>query len=289
MKQFLKKRGDLIFAVTILMTFLLALILLTSLQDTTGRKKSTAAEPQRIAEPTPTDTIHIVFIDDLPVAVPSDVTTPTATPTMTPRATYTPTSTEAPTATPTTAATATPTRKPTNTPTPTKKATVTPKKDYSSAPAGTYSVQRGGHAWKPYARYTAITAKASRQYKLQQIAKTDENGLRYVIDSEGVKRYCVALGAAWAGGSPSDIGRCFDVKMENGATLRCVLGDVKKPEHSEKGEGRFGSKGELLEFQADQKKLPESVKNSGDVSKLGGAFEGEAVEITIYNSNVLGG
>ena len=146
----------------------------------------------------------------------------------------------------------------------------------------------GDHSWKPYARYQAITAKNSPQYKLQRIAKTDENGLRYVKDKNGTKRICVALPVYWAGGSTSDIGRCFDVKMENGAVLHCVLGDVKKIEHSQNGEGKFGGHGELMEFQVEQSKLPEIVRKSGDISRLGGAYEGEAVEITVLDYFIEG-
>ena len=71
--------------------------------------------------------------------------------------------------------------------------------------------------------------------------------------------------------------------MKNGATLHCVLGDLKKPEHSQNGEGKFGSRGELLEFQVDMNKLPDRVRKCGDVSKLGAAYEGEAVSITVLD------
>lgn len=289
MKAFVKRHQDALFAVVLLLLFLLGLFLLVSMQDTKGRKKAPEA-PTATPEPTPTEAIKIIFVDDLPQAVLAD---PTDTPAPTENAYFPETCTIAPTQTPLPTPTATQkptsTPKPTNTPAPTKKPTAAPKPTYSEGKAGTYKVEEGAHDWKPYARYTAITNKSSRQYQLQQIAKTDENGLRYVTDADGVKRYCVALGVAWAGGKPSDIGRCFDVKMKNGAVLHCVLGDVKKIEHSEGSAGRFGSNGELLEFQVDLQKLPENVKKSGDVSKLGGAFEGNAATITVYNKNVLGG
>lgn len=230
------------------------------------------------ASATPTESIEIVMVDEIPVAKQ--------------RASFSETCTKAPIEAPTPEPTVTSTPKPTATPKPTKKPTPkpTPKPTaaaYKSGSAGTQKVERGGHAWKPYARYQAITAKSSMQYKLQQKAKTDSNGLRYVT-VDGVKRYCVALGVAWAGGTANDIGRLFDVKMENGKILHCVLGDIKKVEHSQNGTGRFGSKGELLEFQVDQAKLPEKVRNSGDISKLGGAFAGEAVSITVFDQWVPG-
>lgn len=225
--------------------------------------------------------------------------TPTATdtPTPAPTATETPTPTKGPKTSATPTFTATPSPEPTNTPTPKPTKTPTPKPTKTPTPAGekkttaaagTKKVERGGHDWKPYARHTAITAKSSPQYALQKKAKTDDNGLRYVYDPEGVKRYCVALPVYWAGGTLEDIGRCFDVVMENGAILHCCLGDLKKREHSQNGAGKFGAHGELLEFQVDQSKLPDIVRKCGDISRLGGAFEGEAVEIRVFDLFIEG-
>ena len=230
-----------------------------------------------------TDGVRILLVDGLPTATAAAADL-TETPTPKPTATKAPTPTATPA--PTKAPKPTSTPKPTKTPTP--KPTKAPSATYTQGKAGTQNVERGGHAWKPYARYTAITNTKSPQYRLQQKAKTDENGLRYVRDAEGVKRYCVALGVAWAGGTADDIGRCFDVTMANGAVLHCCLGDIKKVEHSQNGAGRFGSRGELLEFQVDQNKLPAAVRACGDISRLGGSFEGEAVSITTFGTFIPG-
>ena len=208
--------------------------------------------------------------------------TNTPTPTKGPKTSATPTFTATPSPEPTN----TPTPKPTSTPKPTK--TPTPKPTKKAGTVGSKKVPPGGHAWKPYARYTEITAKSSPQYALQKIAKTDENGLRYVVDQYGTKRLCVALPVYWAGCTLDDIGRCFDVKMANGATLHCVLGDLKQIEHSQNGEGKFGSRGELLEFQVEFSKLPKFMQNSSDISYFGGAFEGEAVEIKVLDYFIAG-
>jgi hypothetical protein len=241
------------------------------------------------AAPEVTETIacgSIVPIEESPAAAERAVfeqtCTNTPTPTKGPKTSATPTFTATPSPEPTN----TPTPKPTSTPKPTK--TPTPKPTKKAGTVGSKKVPQGGHDWKPYARHTAITAKSSPQYALQKIAKTDENGLRYVVDQYGVKRLCVALPVYWAGGTLEDIGRCFDVKMANGATLHCVLGDLKKIEHSQNGEGKFGSNGELLEFQVEQSKLPDIVRKCGDISRLGGAYEGEAVEITVCDYFIPG-
>ena len=283
MKKLLQKYEFVIFGAALFLLFLLAMLILIREQEA-GRKAAPTVTPTiaPTITPTPTDGIDIVFVDGLPTAILR--TSATQAPTATEKPTPTPT--ETPSYVPTATGTPIPTKKPTNTPKPTKAPSVTPK-TVQKGKAGTYTVERGGHDWKPYARYQAITAKNSQQYKLQKIAKTDKNGLRYVTDADGVKRFCVALGIAWAGGQPEDIGRCLDVVMANGSTLHCVLGDVKKLKHSQDGAGRFGSNGELLEFQVDMEKLPAAVRNSGDVSKLGGAFSGEAVKIIVYDKNVL--
>lgn len=236
--------------------------------------------------PTVTETIacgSIIPIEESPAAAERAALTEAATNTPTPK----PTATKAPTPTPKPTSTATPA--PTSTPKPTKTPTPKPTKaPVKTGTVGTKKVPTGGHDWKPYARHTEITAKSSPQYKLQKIAKTDSNGLRYVTDKNGIKRYCVALPVYWAGGSPSDIGRCFDVKMANGEVLHCVLGDVKQIKHSQNGEGKFGSRGELLEFQVEFSKLPKFMQNSSDISYFGGAFEGEAVEITVFDYFIEG-
>ena len=215
----------------------------------------TSISEECTTSPTPTDAITIAYVEYIPTAV---LTSPTAE--VTPE----------PTATPTQA--------------PTPKAA-----GYTRGKPGTYLAETNGkHAFKPWTSWRCYNIKASAQYRLQQIAKTDENGLRTVTDSEGVERYCIALGTSWAGGTEHDIGRCVDVKMENGEVLHCVLADVKKVEHSQNYEGRYGGNGELLEFIVDQTTLNAAVKRSGNVGSLGGAFEGEGSAVIVYDAFIGG-
>ena len=219
----------------------------------------------------------------------SPTSTPTLTPTPEPTPTETPTPTFVPTNTPTPKPTKTPTPKPTKTPKPAQRPTPTQKVTQTGYPCEKM-VPRGGHSWKPWAHHTAVNLKTSPQYRMQKsYAKTDpSNGLRYCIDPYGEKRYCVALNDYWCGGDSSDIGRCFDVVMANGATIKCCLGDTKRTEKSQNGEGKFGSKGELLEFQAEEKVLKKYLGEAGDISNLGGAFVGEAVKIIAYDYFIEG-
>ncbi len=182
------------------------------------------------------------------------------------------TSTPTPTATPRPTSTPKPTQAPTSTPEPTTTPEPTPKQ------AGK------GHTFKPYTRYTAYNLKSSQQYKLQQIAKTAENGIRVVTDPLGNDRYCVALGTAWAGGQPKHIGRCLDVYMENGAVLRCVLADVKRQEDTVDGANLYGkTNNDVLEFIVDGAKIPKEVTRTGNVSNAGPEFVGGVAKIVVFD------
>ena len=207
--------------------------------------------------PTPTDTITIAYVEDIPTAV---LTSPTAE--VTPE----------PTATPTQA--------------PTPKAA-----GYTMGKPGTYLAETNGkHGFKPLTSYTAYTRKSSQQYRLQQIAVNGINGIRVVTDSNGVNRYCIALGTSWAGGSTSDIGRLVDVRMANGWMLKCVLADVKRVEDTVNCEGYYGrTNNDCLEFIVSQKQLNAFCgKTVYDCSDIGTEFRGDVAEITVYDEWIDG-
>lgn len=217
----------------------------------------------KVEEPTPKraedpddKTGRIYWADpDAPEVTAAITNTPT--PTATPRPTSTPEPTQAPTSTP----------EPTTTPEPTPK-------------------QAGkGHTFKPYTRYTAYNLKSSQQYKLQKAAWTEtRTGIRIVTDPNGVDRYCVALGTAWAGGQPKHIGRCLDVYMENGAVLHCVLADVKRQEDTVDGANLYGkTNNDVLEFIVDGQKISQAVKTTGNVSNAGPEFVGGVERIEVFD------
>lgn len=218
--------------------------------------------PAAVEDP---DEIKIIFDAD---GIPTATTAPTATSTPTTAADPTPTETPAPTATSTPAA---------------------PKVTLSRGIPGTYKTPADGtHTWKPWAWYTAITATESPQWRLQQLATTDENGLRVVTDPAGVARYCIAMEPAWAGGTSKDIGRCVDLVMQSGEILHCVLADTKKVENSKDRAGVYGKHGELAEFLVDGTKLNPAAKRSGTVSSIGGAFAEEATEVRVLDMFIAG-
>ena len=191
--------------------------------------------------------------------------------------------TNTPTPGPTKAPTVTPTEAPTETPTPEPTATQAPTP--TTASSRTQPVEKKNHNFKPYTRYTAYDLKSSQQYKLQKVAWTEKRtGIRIVTDPNGVDRYCVALGTAWAGGQPKHIGRCLDVYMENGAVLHCVLADVKRQEDTVDNANRYGRiNNDILEFIVDGKQISEAVKTTGNVSNAGPEFVGGVKQIEVFD------
>lgn len=198
------------------------------------------------------------------------------------------TPTETPTASPTKVPTASPTRtqEPSNAPSTTNSPlpTITSLfEDFTTSygtPGRRKAEVNGTHGWKPLAWYTAVNDRTMPQWRLQQIAKTDERGLRIVKDPNGEWRYCVALPVYWAGGSSDDIGRCVDIIMANGATLKCVLGDTKRVWKSVNGEGKYGvGHNELIEVQCDLSKMNPIVPQMGDASYIGPEWEGDVAEV----------
>lgn len=216
---------------------------------------------------------------------------PIVTPTFTPTPTLTDIPTQELTSTPTPTLEPTPTDIPTLTPT--AAVTLAPSKapetyGYNPGKPGVYECEYNGkHVFKPYTDTKAYTAKASQQYKLQQICTTNAYGIRVVTDPYGVERMCVALGTAWAGGTPADIGRCVDIYMVNGQVLYCVLGDVKRV--SDSFNCRYGrGNNDLIEFIVETSKLPEQARICGNCSHCGDDFVGEAMYMQVHDYFIEG-
>ena len=73
--------------------------------------------------------------------------------------------------------------------------------------------------------YKCITSTSSPQYKLQKNkAYTGKYGIRQV---DG--RYCVAIGSHFT----SKIGILFDLILENGIVIPCILSDQKADEDTD--------------------------------------------------------
>ena len=112
--------------------------------------------------------------------------------------------------------------------------------------------------FKSYMGYKAITNKSSRQYQLQQIAYTDENGLRKIND-----RYCVAIGSHWN----VDMGENFDLVLENGTVIPCVKADAKADRDTDSS-NIYTANGCCSEFIVDTANLNSVARSSGNVSNI---------------------
>lgn len=148
------------------------------------------------------------------------------------------------------------------------------KKEYQSYMLPFYA---GYSGTKTYEKYCAITSRVSLQWELQQAASTDENGLRVVND-----RYCVAIGSYFA----TEIGQYFDLVLENGTVIPCIMGDAKSDKHTDPEYHIFTVKSKCCsEFIVDAGILSEKLGSYGDVSKLFSDWDSPVVEVRVYQKN----
>ena len=120
----------------------------------------------------------------------------------------------------------------------------------------------GASSFKCYMDYGTITNKSSSQYKLQQMATTDENGLRKIGDY-----YCVAMGTYYG-----EVGDTFYIETDEGACWKVILADIKSDKHTNSTHQYTRANGCMMEFIVDTSELPSSIRNSGTVNALG--FQG---------------
>lgn len=126
--------------------------------------------------------------------------------------------------------------------------------------------------FKSWMDYRAITCKTSRQWTIQELATTDENGFRRVENF-----YICAMGTQYG-----QVGDCFSVSLDSGVTIHVIKGDEKQDIHTIGGEGYQGVDGSVLEFIVDSTVIPDSVKKSGDCSILG--LDGTVKSVSHINS-----
>ena len=122
--------------------------------------------------------------------------------------------------------------------------------------------------FKTYMDYRKITNKSSKQWALQQLAQTDENGFRIFNG-----RYLVAVGTYYA----KEVGKEMRITLEDGKEVRVIIGDIKQDIHTDKNNQYVPANGNIVEFIVDVDKLDPLTKKLGDVSNSG--FEGEIAMI----------
>lgn len=146
------------------------------------------------------------------------------------------------------------------------------KKPAADADRRTYILKNvpPGNEVKKYERYTLLTSW--KQADLQKLAHTDENGMRKVGN-----RYCVALGSYYT----TEIGTEFDLIMQDGDVIPCILGDAKSDLHTDALHQRGQNGGCVAEFIVDDKKMPAAARTGGSVHFIP-EFAGEISKIRIY-------
>lgn len=131
--------------------------------------------------------------------------------------------------------------------------------------------------FKSYMDAKFITSDGSVQYQLKYSYTLDNTGI-YMVDG----RYACALGSYYT----TDIGTKFDIIMNSGEIIPCILADCKADEHTDNLGQYTISNDSIVEFVVDTSTLIPNISNrwgnTGDVSSLGGIFDGEISYIRIY-------
>ena len=127
--------------------------------------------------------------------------------------------------------------------------------------------------FKSFMSYRTITDTSSKQYALQQKAYTGNYGIRMVGD-----RYCVALGSYYT----TKIGTKFDLIMENGSVIKCILADVKADIHTDSTNRITVANGCISEFVVDMSALNRNALRDGTISSCDKQFKGRIKKIKIY-------
>jgi hypothetical protein len=126
---------------------------------------------------------------------------------------------------------------------------------------------------KTWMGYKTITDKNSNQYMLQQKAYNDEFGFRKIGN-----RYLVAIGTAFN----AQVGQYFDVELNNGTVIECIVGDIKADKDTDKT-NMFTSQGCCLEFIVNSKILEPMVKQMGDCSFLHEEWKSPCIKYIVYD------
>lgn len=141
-----------------------------------------------------------------------------------------------------------------------------------------YSVPEysGYKSWMPY---TAITSISSPQYFLQnEYAYTGTYGIRQING-----RYCVAVGSHFT----DDIGQYFDLILENGTVVPCILADQKANEDTDEDNIFTSWNGCATEFIVDTENLNYAAKRDGDISSCCDDWDSPVAQIKVYEKNIF--
>lgn len=129
-----------------------------------------------------------------------------------------------------------------------------------------------GNTTKTVLPYRAF-GKNTNQAKLQALCQTNEVGLR-VYDG----RFTIAIGTYFN----TAIGQYFDLVLENGTVIPCIMGDLKADIHTD-SRGLFTeASGCMTEFIVDRTYLP----NKNSATYCYEAWNSKVVNVVVYNKFV---
>lgn len=123
-------------------------------------------------------------------------------------------------------------------------------------------------SFKSYTDYRCLS-RSSAQWRLQEQAYTDENGLRKIGDA-----YLVAMGSYYG----TTLSTTYQVTLSNGNSFTVMLCDSKADRHTDANNQVCSSNGSVIEFYVESDKMPSIVRQMGSVGALS-QFSGSIVSI----------
>ena len=144
-------------------------------------------------------------------------------------------------------------------------------------PSKKYSVPSYS-GYKSWMDYQMITLAGSEQKILQdEYAYTGKYGIRQING-----RYCVAVGSHFT----TKIGQYFDLILENGEVIPCILADQKADCDTDSDNIFTGHNGCATEFIVDADVLNYYAKRDGDISSCCEEWNSPVETIKIYQKTV---
>lgn len=144
----------------------------------------------------------------------------------------------------------------------------------------TYDVPEtsGYKSFMPYSKNgKSIFSSSSNQRKLQELCVTGNHGIRMYQE-----RYCVAIGS----GFNTYIGQYFDLILENGTIIPCVMADQKADCHTNSDNIVTSANGCMSEFVVDYNNLDSMAMKMGDISYCDESWNARVVSVKVYEDGI---
>ena len=141
-------------------------------------------------------------------------------------------------------------------------------------PIGIENDVPSNNSFKSYMDADTIRSKNTDQYKQKAKYVLDEQTGIWTVDG----RYCIAVGSYYT----EAIGTYIDVVMENGNTLKCILGECKRNRDTDHT-NRQNPNGSVVEFIVNISSMPNMVRKMGNCSYACEEMEGEIKSIIVYD------